>query len=267
MPVYNSRPDYFRLSLDALLGQTLGDFELILSDNGSGDEARALYEEAAGADRRIRYVRHDKNRGAVFNFNFALEQASAPYFMWAADDDLYDRSYLARTVPVLDRSPAVVTASSEMRFIDKDGGRIGAASFSPLAASPFAARRVGALMAKHVYMDIYALHRRTALERTRRHRAMMGGDYALVLEMLLQGPIERVPEELFAHRMHHDASHEHVSWQLVGDGAPMLARKGLLRRLARELGEGVMRSNLSLLGRILSLSAVGTVILRRRRSW
>src|SRR5581483_2178013 len=203
MPVYNSRPAYFALQLEALLGQEWGDFELIVSDNGSNAESRALYEAAARRDRRIRYLRHDENRGAVFNFNFALAEARGEYFMWAADDDLYDRRFLARTVPLLDAHPHAVIASANMRFIDGAGAELRKAEFSPLTRRRFAPLRLQAMLARHAYMDIYALHRRAALERTRKHRPMFGGDYALVFEMLLQGTIERADEELFASRVHH----------------------------------------------------------------
>ncbi|HZS38705.1 MAG TPA: glycosyltransferase family 2 protein [Polyangia bacterium] len=267
MPVYNSRPAYFALQLEALLGQEWGDFELIVSDNGSNAESRALYEAAARRDRRIRYLRHDENRGAVFNFNFALAEARGEYFMWAADDDLYDRRFLARTVPLLDAHPHAVIASANMRFIDGAGAELRKAEFSPLTRRRFAPLRLQAMLARHAYMDIYALHRRAALERTRKHRPMFGGDYALVFEMLLQGTIERADEELFASRVHHTATAEYVSWQLVGDGGAQVSSQGLLRQLAREFGTAILRSDRSLPMKALSAAGAAAILLQRGKKW
>jgi glycosyltransferase involved in cell wall biosynthesis len=267
MPVFNSNPYYFGKAIEALLGQEFGDFELVLSDNGSDDDARQQYEDAARRDRRIRYIRHPQNRGAIFNFDFVFTNASGEYFMWAADDDLYDPTFLARTVPQLRNSAESVTASSAMRFIDNAGDRIGSAEFSPASSHPLPTVRAAALLAKHVYMDIYALHRRAALERTRRLRPMFGADYVFVLEMLMQGSTRRVPEELFSHRMHRVATPEYVWGRLLGDGSPTVPKRGLLRRLAGEFGVAVTRSSLSWPAKVTCLSMVAGVLAVRGRRW
>jgi glycosyltransferase involved in cell wall biosynthesis len=86
MPVFNGEP-FIREALDSLLAQTFSDFELIISDNGSTDGTEAICREYAATDPRIRYVRQPKNRGALFNFQFVLDEARGEYFMWAAHDD------------------------------------------------------------------------------------------------------------------------------------------------------------------------------------
>lgn len=272
MPVYNSNPAYFRLALEALLAQEMGDFDLILSDNGSSEEARALYEEAARRDRRIRYVRHDANRGSVFNFNFVLSQARGDYFLWAADDDVHHPRFLAETCHLLDTRPRAASASSAVAFIDKQGTKIGSAEFSSATRRGLPAARVGALLAKHVYLDFYALHRRAALTRTRPMKPMFGGDYVLVLELLMQGTIERAPEERFSYRMHYGAAGpppEHVWKQLVGanTAAQPVKRRGLLRKLVTELASGVLHAGLSGLDTSLTLSTVAAAVAVRRRNW
>src|SRR5947209_8411347 len=88
LPAFNSDPVYFDAALRSLLSQDFGDFKIILSDNGSAAAAESLYREAARLDRRIRYVRHPANLGAVFNFNCVLREADDEYFCWVADDDI-----------------------------------------------------------------------------------------------------------------------------------------------------------------------------------
>jgi cellulose synthase/poly-beta-1,6-N-acetylglucosamine synthase-like glycosyltransferase len=58
LPVFNAKR-YLPVSLGALLSQTLTDFELIISDNGSTDGTEAMCQAWAGRDPRIRYVRYD----------------------------------------------------------------------------------------------------------------------------------------------------------------------------------------------------------------
>jgi len=52
-------------------------------------------------DSRIRYVRQQENTGAARNFGFVLEQARGRYFMWASQDDIWDKNYLLSAVDLL----------------------------------------------------------------------------------------------------------------------------------------------------------------------
>lgn len=203
MPVYNSKREYFFESLHMVLGQTFGDFELLISDNGSGPEARAMYDEAAGLDPRVRCVHHPVNLGVPFNFSYCFSETRGAYFMWTADDDLRTPDYLRRTVERLDRNPRAVSAGTSGAFIDERGQRHGSeVRFDPLFADPRALARVplrGPLTLGDGW-DVYALHRRAALARTHLYPEMYGAEYLLVRELLLQGPIERVEEEYFLYR-------------------------------------------------------------------
>jgi glycosyltransferase involved in cell wall biosynthesis len=93
MPVYNGSK-FIREALDSLLTQTFTDFELIISDNASTDDTRAVCDEYARRDTRIRYVRQSENKGALTNFRFVLDQAKGKFFMWAAADDRWDAHWI-----------------------------------------------------------------------------------------------------------------------------------------------------------------------------
>ena len=74
LPVYNGA-DYLAESLDALLGQTFEDFELIISDNASTDGTADICQQYAKQDSRIRYFRQPRNIGLAPNHNFTVDQA------------------------------------------------------------------------------------------------------------------------------------------------------------------------------------------------
>lgn len=93
MPVYNGER-FIREALDSLLAQTFADFELIISDNASTDATASICGQYAKQDSRIRYLRQESNIGAAANFRFVLDQAVAPYFMWAACDDKWSSDWL-----------------------------------------------------------------------------------------------------------------------------------------------------------------------------
>ena len=105
LAVYNGE-NYLAESLDALLGQSYEDFELIISDNASTDGTAAICGRYEKQDPRIRYIRQPHNIGLAPNHNFVFEQARGELFKWASHDDLYARDLLKRCVgalePVLD---------------------------------------------------------------------------------------------------------------------------------------------------------------------
>src|SRR3982751_485615 len=93
LPVYNGEL-HLALALDSILAQTYGDFEIVISDNGSTDGTESICRRYAAADPRIRYERNETNRGAAWNYNHVFELSRGEYFKWMAHDDLIEPNYL-----------------------------------------------------------------------------------------------------------------------------------------------------------------------------
>ena len=66
LPVYNG--ECYGEAIEAVLSQTFGNFELVISDNASTDTTGKICREAANRDARVRY-RNSMNLGAAPNFN------------------------------------------------------------------------------------------------------------------------------------------------------------------------------------------------------
>jgi hypothetical protein len=230
MPVYNSRADRFEAALTALLAQDFGDFELLLSDNGSNDEARALYEAAARRDPRIRLHRHAENHGAVFNFNYLFSRGRGQYFKWAADDDWVAPTWLGKTVALLERDRAAVSAGSWFALVDDAGQQVGSARPPARFArrQPWQRIAVTRDLAPGDYLDVYSLHRRAALEHTHLSQAIHGADALMMMEMLLQGTVVHVEEELFRYHVPARYNMDTLATAMLGSQAkPMLFRHPL----------------------------------------
>jgi len=123
MPVYNGEA-FIRAALDSLLAQTFADFELIISDNVSTDATEKICRHYAALDPRIRYYRNDVPIGPMENFNRLIDLAVAPYFMWAAHDDVRDSSFIDCLVRALDTHPQAVLAFTGFDNIDDQGKRV-----------------------------------------------------------------------------------------------------------------------------------------------
>ena len=105
LPTYN-RPELLALVLECFRRQTFSDFELIISDNASPNpEVQQLCERYVQQDSRFRYVRQPINLGTYGNFWFVYDQARAPLFLWASDDDLWPIDFLEKGVAALEANP------------------------------------------------------------------------------------------------------------------------------------------------------------------
>lgn len=109
MPTYN-RSFFIRESLDSLLNQTYRNFELIISDNASTDNTEAICKEYARIDKRIKYIRQEKNIGPLNNFSFVLKEARGEYFMWASDDDNWYKNFIKTLLTFLIKKDDCVVA-------------------------------------------------------------------------------------------------------------------------------------------------------------
>mgnify|MGYP001145251844 FL=1 len=113
LPVYNGEL-FLKKALESLLNQTYSNFELIISDNNSTDSTQKICQEYAKNDKRIHYVRQEKNLGAFSNFYFVLNKAKGKHFMWAAVDDYWDDDFLKKNLDILQRHPNVVCSISKI---------------------------------------------------------------------------------------------------------------------------------------------------------
>jgi hypothetical protein len=118
VPTWN-RADLLREALGSLVSQSLGEIEILVSDNGSTDHTADVV--ASIEDPRIAYLPLPENIGLHGNLNRCLSLGSAPYLAYLHDDDLYRPENLAQKVAFLDRHPEVGAVHSPVDRIDLTG--------------------------------------------------------------------------------------------------------------------------------------------------
>jgi glycosyltransferase involved in cell wall biosynthesis len=201
LPVYNGA-NYLAESLEALLGQSYGDFELIISDNASTDSTPDICQHYAQQDSRIRYFRQPRNIGLSPNHNFAVEQARAELFKWASNDDLYARDLLERCVDALDGNPDVVLAHSWTAMIDSSGAVTKATEYPLATASPRAPDRFRSLLFDDGGDDDGGVIRTQVLRQTAMKESYHHADRTIIAELSLYGRFYQVPDWLYFRRDH-----------------------------------------------------------------
>ena len=202
LPVYNGEK-FLAESLDALLGQSYEDFELIISDNASADGTAGICRRYAARDSRIRYLRQPRNIGLVPNHNFVVGQGRGELFKWASDDDLYARDLLERCVEALDEYPQVVLAHSWSAMIDGSGAVTGPFEHSVATDSVRAPERLRSMLFDGWDDYNYGVVRAKVLRRIAPHGSYHHADRILTTEIALHGPFYLVPDWLYFRREHY----------------------------------------------------------------
>ena len=220
LPVCNGA-NYVAQAIEAILSQTFGDLELVISDNASGDATEEICREFARKDRRIRYLRQTRNVGAAANHNLLFAHGDGPYFKWASHDDVLHPRFLEVTVAALDARPDTVLASPATVLIDElgqplpyspeRGGMVDRSNVcwprlpedNPGLTEDDAATRFTAVMLRTVMcVEVYGLMRRSAMNRTSLLGHFSASDKVFLAQMALLGPYWLGSEVLFYRRCH-----------------------------------------------------------------
>ena len=115
IPVFNGEKS-IRRTLDSVLSQTFLDFELVISDNASTDSTQLICQEYKRNDKRIRYIRNEKNMGGIANFKLLLDESKTEYFVWLAADDYWDPTFLEKNLPILEKILNIICSASQVKY-------------------------------------------------------------------------------------------------------------------------------------------------------
>jgi len=201
LPVYNGE-NFLAESLDALLGQTYTDFELIISDNASTDSTKEICLSYASRDSRIRYFRQQQNIGIAPNCNFVTQQARGEFFKAASHDDLYARDLLRLCIAVLDENPGVVLAHSWSATLDTTGTVTGFVDYPADTGAARAPDRFRSMLFDGWTDDDGGVMRLDVLRKVSPHGSYHFADRTFTAEIALYGPFYMVPDWLFFRRCH-----------------------------------------------------------------
>lgn len=105
VPTHNRAP-ILRRAMRSALDQTFGDFELIIVDDASTDATEETVRSVG--DIRIKYFRHDVNRGVAAARNTAILHSCGRYVAFLDDDDEWLPTKLERQLALLESSPPSV---------------------------------------------------------------------------------------------------------------------------------------------------------------
>ena len=224
MSVFNTEP-FLDEAVASIRGQSFGDFEFIIVDDGSTDGTAACLARHASRDPRIKILSQE-NRGLIASLNRALAAASAPLIARMDGDDVAMPERFALQMKAFVQAPDVVAIGSTYREMDLQG-RVGRQSRPPL--SPVAIRSMlerTNCMAHPTCM----MRRDVAVAAGAYRRAFVHcEDYDLWLRMSEAGDLINLPEPLLHYRTYPKRDPRFIEQQTLSE---LGARASVKRRRA-----------------------------------
>ncbi len=203
MFLYNEEKHLAR-AIESLLGQTYGDFRLIVWNDCSSDSTKDIVLRYAAVDKRISYFENRERMGYATNYQMTFGQADADttYYAWAAGHDVHHSHWLETLVGVLVNHPEVVMAYPLTRRIGDNDENLNVPSLVFDTFGLDVKERIEALFKHGVGYGnmIYGLFRADALRKIGIFHKLLLPDVVLLWELALFGSFKQVNEELWFRR-------------------------------------------------------------------
>jgi glycosyltransferase involved in cell wall biosynthesis len=106
MAVYNSEK-FLQEAVASVLNQTYGDFELLVVNDGSTDNSEDIVLQYKKKDKRIRYLKNEKNVGQSESRNRAVVLARGEYVAIVDSDDICLPDRFLEQVAFMDDNPEI----------------------------------------------------------------------------------------------------------------------------------------------------------------
>jgi len=201
MPVYNGAA-YIRFTLEGLLAQSFGDFELIVSDNASTDATRDVIEDCMLLDARVRYERQPANLGVNPNFSHVARRARGEFFKWSSSSDWCAPTFLERCLHELQAHDDTVLVAPRTRLFQDTPSKSQDYEFDIEVLDDAPSARFARLHSTLALNNaLNGLIRTPALRRTRLIEPYRSADVVLMGHLALLGKFRLLSERLFYRRM------------------------------------------------------------------
>ena len=193
-------------ALQSVLGQTMADLEVIVSDDASQDHSMALVRALAKADARVRLIESQTNGGPACCRNRALDAARGSWIAVVDSDDIIHPERLERLLDVARRDDLDIVADDLLLF-HEDGSpprlMLGAEAGASFSVSPVRWVLAG-VDGSPPLGYLKPMIRADRLKKLRYDEALrIGEDYDFILRLLLDGArMTVVPEPFYLYRRH-----------------------------------------------------------------
>jgi len=207
LSVYNG-DDTLERTIDSLLSQSYDNFQLILVDNMSTDETAKICSNYLKKDKRIKYIRRRNKLHIAQSWAKIVENIDTEYFMFAADDDIYESTFIQKNVTFLDKNSRFVGSISDIELfgigIEKNISDTNKTFTDELQKKHRSIRTISGTFEEKVRnilefnwcLNIYSVFRTEQLQKGITNKTFTSWDFAFLLSMIKYGDFNVLDEKL-----------------------------------------------------------------------
>ena len=256
VPSFNNA-SFIEATMDSILAQTFGDFELVVADHSSEDGTWERLQRYS-ADPRVRLLRTDAGGGAPRNWERVTAAARGELLKLVCGDDIIYPDCLQMQVEAIDASPSVVLVAAQRDLIDARGDIL----LSGRGLAGLSGRTSGRMAARHTVLAGSNIFGEPACVLIRRETLRDAGgwdgrhpyviDLATYVNVLLRGDFLGIERSLAAFRLSstqwsvrlaREQSNQVIAFhhRLADDASGLLSRTDLIRGDTRARGMAYAR--------------------------
>lgn len=226
VPSYN-HARFIQTTLRSIFNQTLAPKELLVIDDGSGDNSPQIIERALRDCPFPSQFIARTNRGLCATLNEGLAKTSGKYFAYLSSDDVWLPDFLMARVSLLETRPTAVLGYGHCYLIDSENLIIDCT----LDWADYTNGDARKMLLQQTYapMSPTVLYRRSNLEQNGWDEQARLEDYDLYLRLSAEGDFAFDARVLSAWRQHDRNTSRDFSWMIE-------ARLAAQKRVANRLG-------------------------------
>jgi len=110
-PTYNCGK-FITETIESVIGQTYKNWEMIIVDDCSKDNTQEIVKKYLKNDKRIKYIKFEKNQGAAIARNTAIREAKGRYIAFLDSDDLWSKDKLEKQINFMKKNSYSFTCTA-----------------------------------------------------------------------------------------------------------------------------------------------------------
>lgn len=206
LPTYNGE-NTIKRTIESVLGQTISNFKLIISDDGSTDSTQEICQEYVQKDSRVEFIEKKNPHGWIWNFISLVEKTKTKYFVWIAHDDNWDPYFLEKNIRILETDSKIIGSVSKIKLVGKNIGNY-FPNQNEHEVEKFEVvfpikgtyeEKIKKIVESNWILNIYSVFRTTELKKSIIHKVFVNWDFAIILNIIKFGDLH-VLDEILAYR-------------------------------------------------------------------
>lgn len=102
-PTYNCGK-FIAETIESVIEQTYKNWEMIIVDDCSKDDTQTIVGKYIKNNKRIKYIKFEKNQGAAIARNVAIKEAKGKYIAFLDSDDLWSKDKLEKQIDFMKKN-------------------------------------------------------------------------------------------------------------------------------------------------------------------